>query len=217
MNRLVSGFCRIVLKPLIDWCLIKEVRGLENIPKSNFILAANHQSHLDQICTGYLCVPRRFHMLGQTDQYRGLPKLLLHLTYFLAGVIPVNRKNKESRSRAFQEAVKALKMGDIVILYPEGTRTRTGQFQRAYSGVAKLHLATGAPILPVAIDGTFELMPPGRAFPRVRKILKITVGAPLYFRKEIEGTKLLDCQSPEYKTISQKIADKVMERIKELK
>jgi len=217
MNRVVSGFCRVTLKPLIDWCLIKEVRGLENIPKSNFILAANHQSHLDQICTGYLCVPRRFHMLGQTDQYRGLPKLLLYLTYFLAGVIPVNRKSKQSRSRAFQEAVKALKMGDIVVLYPEGTRTRTGQFQRAYSGVAKLHLTTGAPILPVAIDGTFELMPPGRAFPRVKKILKITVGAPLYFREEIEGAKPFDCQSLEYKTISQKIADEVMERIKELK
>jgi len=216
MNRILSWFCKIFIKPIVDRFLIKEVRGWENFPKENFILAVNHQSHLDQITTSYVCVPRRFHHIGQTDQYSGGIKLFLYLIYFFGGVIPVNRKSEESRKRALREAIKVLKKGDILVIYPEGTRTRTGEIQKAFPGIAKLHLICGVPILPVAIKGTFELMPPGRTFPKIKRIVEINIGKPLFFKEQIEEAKNFDCQSTEYKKIALDITEKVMKEIANL-
>ena len=220
MNRALSWFCKIFLKPIVDFVFVKEVKGLENLPKKNFILAANHQSHLDQIFTAYVAVPRRFHMIGQIDRYNEklITKFLRDFIYFIGGVIPLDRKDEKSRKKAIEEAVKVLKKGDILIIYPEGTRTRLGEgkMQKPKSGVGKLHLLTSLPILPVAIKGTFELLPPGKVFPQLKRIIKINVGEPMVFEKEIEKVKNLNCQSPEFKEISQKIANEVMEKIKEL-
>lgn len=216
MNRVVSWFCKIFLKPIVDKFLIKEVKGLENIPKTNFILASNHQSHLDQIATAYVCVPRRFHMIGQVDRYRGLTKLFLYFVYFLAGVIHLNRKSEESKERAIEEAVKVLKKGDILVIYPEGTRTRTGEMGKGKLGIAKIFLRTGVPILPVGIKGNFELMPPGKGFPKIKRMTEINIGKPLYFKVELEKAKNLDCNSEEYKSILQEITQKTMEEIKKL-
>jgi len=215
MNRAGSWFCKIFLKPVVDRFLIKEVKGLENIPKTNFILAANHQSHLDQIATAYVCVPRRFHMIGQTDSYSGLVKLFLYIVYFLAGVIPLNRQSEESKKRVIEKARKVLEGGDILIIYPEGTRTRTGEIQKGKSGVAKIFLKTGVPILPVGIKGTFELLPPGGKL-KIKRFVKINVGKPLYFKNEFEEARNLDCNSKEYETILQKITNKIMEQIEQL-
>jgi len=94
MNRFLSWFCKIFLKPIVDFIFVKEVKGLENLPKKNFILAANHQSHLDQIFTAYVAVPRRFHMIGQIDRYNEklITKFLRDFIYFIGGVIPLDRK-----------------------------------------------------------------------------------------------------------------------------
>jgi len=216
MNRLISWFCKIFFRPVVDKFLIKEVKGLENLPKENFILAANHQGHLDQLMTGYVCVPRRFHMIGQTDRYSGLAKLFLYLVYFITGVIPINRESEESRKKVLEEAVKVLRKGDILVIYPEGTRTRTGEIQKGKFGVAKIYLRTGVPILPVGIKGVFELMPSGKRIPKIKKIIEINIGKPLYFKEEFEKAKNLDCNSVEYKNLLQRITDKVMEEIKKL-
>jgi len=214
MNKIGSWFCKIFLKPAVDRFLIKEARGLGNVPKTNFILAANHQSHLDQILTGYVCVPRRFTYIGQVDRYSGFEAFLRNFLYFIAGVISVNRNKPESRKKAAEEAIRRLKNGDILIIYPEGTRSRTGEIQKARPGVAKIYLKTGVPILPIGIKGTFELMPAGRAFPKLKREIKINIGKPLHFKEELEVAKNLDCNSEEYRSICQKITDRVMEEIK---
>ena len=166
--------------------------------------------------TGYVCVPRRFHMIGQTDRYSGLAKLFLYLVYFITGVIPINRESEESRKKVLEEAVKVLRKGDILVIYPEGTRTRTGEIQKGKFGVAKIYLRTGVPILPVGIKGVFELMPSGKRIPKIKKIIEINIGKPLYFKEEFEKAKNLDCNSVEYKNLLQRITDKVMEEIKKL-
>ncbi|MFQ6049546.1 MAG: lysophospholipid acyltransferase family protein [Candidatus Paceibacterales bacterium] len=216
MNRAASWFCKIFLKPPVDRFLIKEVKGKENIPKGNFILAANHQSHLDQIVTGYICVPRRFHMIGQTDRYGGLTKFFLYLLYFIAGVIHLNRKSEASKKRVIKEAVKSLKEGDILIIYPEGTRTRTGEIGKGKFGVAKIFLETGVPILPVGIKGAFELLPPGGKL-KIKRIISINIGQPLYFEKEFEEAKNLPKDSEQYNQLLIKVTDTVMKKIATLK
>ena len=177
-----SAFCFLFVRPFISLIFIKKIEGKENIPKKNFILAANHQSHLDQLFTGYLCTPRRFTYIGQTDRYQGLEKFLLKLLYLLWGVIPVNRKDKISRKKALERCIFALKQGFILIIYPEGTRTRTGKLQKGKCGIGKIFLATKKPILPVGIKGAFELLPPGGKL-KIKKNIEIKIGKPLFFEK----------------------------------
>ena len=128
MNRFVSLLCYIFLKPIVKILFIKEVKGWENIPKRNFILAPNHSSHLDQLVTGYVCVPRKFHYIGQIDRNQGTDRILLQILYTVAGVIRVHRKNEESKKEAVEKSIEVLKKGASLIIYPEGTRTRNGKW-----------------------------------------------------------------------------------------
>jgi 1-acyl-sn-glycerol-3-phosphate acyltransferase len=217
MNRAVSWFCKIFLAPVVKKLLIKEVKGWKNIPKENFILATNHQSHLDEIAAGYVCVPRRFSFIGQTDQYSGFTKLLLYILYFICGVIHLNRKSEESKRKAVEEAIRALKQKDILIIYPEGTRTRTGKIGKGKWGIARIFLETKVPILPVAIKGTFELLPPGGKL-KIKRIVKINIGKPLYFKKELEKIKTIqNIDSKEKEKILIEITNNVMGEIASLK
>jgi 1-acyl-sn-glycerol-3-phosphate acyltransferase len=216
MNRILSWFCYIFLKPIVKLIWIKEVRGIENIPKRNFILASNHQSHWDQVTNAYLCVPRRFTYLGQIDKYTGFEGFLRNLLYFVAGVIPIHRYDSESKKRAIKKCIERLKKGDILIMYPEGTRSKDGKIQEGKPGIAKIYLETGVPILPVAIKGNFEIMPVGKKIPKFKKIVKINIGRPLEFKQELEIGKNLNYQSAKYQEICKKITQKVMEEIKRL-
>lgn len=216
MNKFLSRFCYIFLKPIVKLIWIKEVKGIENIPKRNFILASNHQSHWDQVINGFLCVPRKFTYLGQIDKYTGFEGFLRTLLYKVADVIPVHRFNEESKKKAIKECIQRLKKGEILIMYPEGTRSKNGKIGEGKPGIAKIYLETKVPILPVAIKGNFEVMPVGKTFPKFKKIVKINVGKPLEFPQEFEIAQNLNCNFQEYKEICQKITNKVMEEIKKL-
>ena len=215
MNIFASWFCKIFLKPIVNWFLIKEVRGLENIPRGNFILVSNHLSYLDIIVDGYLCVPRRFHFIGQIDGWKGIMKWLIRAFYFICGVIPLDRQSDESREKVLKEAIKVLKKGNVLVLYPEGRRSANGQIQEGKLGTAKIFLKTGIPILPAGLKGTFELLPPGGKL-KIKRIVKISIGQPLYFKEEFIKAKNLNCDSEKYKEICQKITDKIMAEISNL-
>jgi 1-acyl-sn-glycerol-3-phosphate acyltransferase len=195
---------------------MKKVVGFENIPKSNMIVAANHQSHMDQLITGYVCVPKPYHYIGQTDKYTGFTKLILYFLYYIHGVIFINRKSEKSRKKAIEKSIEVLKKGASIVMYPEGTRSRTGEIQEGKPGVAKLFLRTGVPILPVGIKGTAELMPIGQTYPKIEKKIELNIGKPLYFEKELAEAKKLDEDSPRYQEITKKIMDRVMEEISQL-
>lgn len=215
MNPLLSWFSKIFLKPIVDKLLIKEVKGLENLPKTNFILVSNHQSYLDIIIDSYLCVPRRFHFIGQIEGFKIPLRWLIAALYFLSGVIPLNRKDEESRAGVVKSAIEVLKKGDILIIYPEGARSRNGQIQEGKAGVARIFLKTGVPVLPAAIKGTFDLLPPKGKL-KVKRIVKINIGKPLYFKEEFEKAKRIEESSNGYKEILQKITDKIMEEVSNL-
>ena len=216
MNRPLSWFSKIFLAPILQLLFIKEIKGKENIPKRNFILASNHTSHLDQVANGIVCVPRKFSFIGQVDAYTGLDGLVRDVLYFFGGVIRLNRKSTESKERVMEKSIKYLKEGNSLIIYPEGTRTRTGEMKEGKWGIVKLLFATGVPILPVALTGTFELLPPGGKL-KIEKKIKINIGKPLYFIEEIEKSNNLDKESEEYKQLMHSVTEKIMEKIKELK
>jgi len=218
MNRSFSWFCKIFLKPLVDKILIKRVGGLENIPSSsgqNFILVSNHQSYLDIIVGSYLCVPRKFHFIGQIDGWKGIMKWLIRAFYFVSGVIPLDRQSDESRKKTLKEAIKVLKKGNVLVLYPEGRRSTNGKLQEGKFGAAKIFLKTDVPILPAGIKGTFELLPPHGKL-KIKRIVEINIGKPLFFKEEFALSQNLNENSKEYQEILQKITDKVMEEIEKL-
>ena len=215
MSRALSWFCKIFLAPIVKKLFIKEIRGRENIPERNFILVSNHQSYLDIIIDIYLCVPRRFHFIGQVDGFKGIMKGLIRFLYFISGVIPLDRRNKESKKKVIAQAIEILKKGDILIIYPEGKRSLNKEIQKGKLGVAGIFLKTGVPILPTGVKGTFELLP-SKGKLKIKQIVKINIGKPLYFEKEFKETQNLNCNSEEYKEILREITDKIMEEITNL-
>jgi len=215
MNPLFSWFYKIFITPLIAKLFIKKIKGLENIPNGNFILASNHQSYLDIIFGCYLCVPRSFHFIGQIEGFKIPIRWLISSVYFLSGVIPLNRKDEKSREKVIKKAIQVLKKGDILIIYPEGKRSADGVIQNGKFGAARIFLKTKIPILPVGIKGTFETLPPKGKL-KIKKIIKINIGKLLFFEKEFAEAKNLDENSEEYKKILQKITDKTMEEINNL-
>jgi 1-acyl-sn-glycerol-3-phosphate acyltransferase len=214
----MSWFARIFLAPPIKFLFIKEIRGLENLPdsKTNFVLASNHQSHLDLLVNGCICVPRKFRYVGQVDQYTGWEGFWRDFVYIIAGTIPMDRRSKDSKKSAMQTAADYLRKGESILVFPEGTRTRTGVMGPGKIGGIKLVVDTDKPILPVAITGVFELLPPGGKL-KIKKTARANVGKLMYFEKEKEKLKLLPEESEEYKAVLQEMADQLMARIKELK
>jgi 1-acyl-sn-glycerol-3-phosphate acyltransferase len=130
----------------------------------------------------------------------------------MAGVIPLNRNSQESRKKVIEKSIEVLKKGEILIMYPEGTRSKNGKLQEGKLGVAKIFLKTGVPILPVGIKGTFELMPPHGKL-KIKKIAVVNIGKPLFFEKELEEAKNLKEDSEEYFKILKKITDELMSNI----
>ncbi|MGB9598659.1 MAG: lysophospholipid acyltransferase family protein [Minisyncoccales bacterium] len=219
MNLLTSKIAEFFFKPIFLRFFLKEIKGLENVPKGNFILACNHQSHLDELCAGAVAVfthHYNFHFIGQTDRYRGFVKFLMYLIYFLTGTLMVNRRNEESKKKLIEKAVEVVRRGKVLIIYPEGTRSRDGKLHSLKCGLAKIFLRTGVPILPVAIHGTFDLMPAGRILPKFKRIIKIKVGQALYFKDELKEAKRYSLESREYENLIEKITQEIEKKIKEL-
>ena len=205
MNKIISIILKVFLAPIISILLIKEKRG--SLPKGNFILAPNHQSYIDIIVCGYLCVPRKFTFIGQVDKGKGIIGFLRDSIYFLAGVIPLNRKDENSKKQAFARAVRALKNGYCLVIYPEGKRSKTGEVQEGKWGVAKLFLETNVPIVPLGIIGAIDVMSPNGKI-KIKKLIKLNIGKPLFFKE--------DLKLKNYKDTCINITNKVMTEIKKL-
>jgi 1-acyl-sn-glycerol-3-phosphate acyltransferase len=209
MNSFFSFLSKYTLAPLISLLFIKELKGIDNLPQGNFILASNHQSYLDIAFCGYVCVPRKFTFIGQVDRKESW-NFLRSLIYAIGEVVPVNRKDKDSRSQAFSQAIEMIKRGYCLNIYPEGTRSKTGEIQEGRWGAAKLFLETGVPVVPMGISGAFEIFPPGKGL-KIKKVVKLNIGKPMVFKEEKAGV-----DSEEYKTACISITGKIMEEIKNL-
>src|SRR3989344_4239560 len=180
---------RIILPIARLW--IKEIRGLENIPKEGpFIIAANHSSYMDHFGLGLLIVPnlnKKLHFLAKKEHFDGIQKYW----HRYVGAIPLDRE--KGGKEALNWAAKALKEGKIIGIYPEGTRSLTGKIQRAKTGVARLAVAAKVPVIPVGLIGMFEILPKGKLIPRLKKAI-INVGKPIHFEnyydKEVEDNLL---------------------------
>ena len=148
-------FTKFVLWVIFRFGFGLEVRGREHVPKTGaVILASNHVSFLDPPVVGTAC-PRRVAFMARADLFRH-PALGL----FLRGVHVIPLRRGEADTGAVREALARLRGGEVVGIFPEGTRQVSGQLSAAKRGVGLLACAAQAPIVPVVVKGTHEALPP---------------------------------------------------------
>lgn len=185
---------------------IKKVNDLKNLPeKTGFIVASNHASYMDHLIISEIVVSKynqKLHFLAKKEHFKSLPGRLLH-NY--AGAIPIDRES--GGKKALKTAVKYLKKGRIIGIYPEGTRTLTGKLQKAKTGVARLALDANVPVLPIGLIGTFKILPKGKIIPNKKKAI-INIGKLIYFDKYYGKEN--------NKKILRLVTDNIMKKIAEL-
>jgi 1-acyl-sn-glycerol-3-phosphate acyltransferase len=126
-----------------------KVQGLENVPRTGkLIIAANHQSYLDPPVIGGTA-PREIHFMAKATLFK--KPVLGPLIHYLNS-IPVTRSGQDLNS--LRVALEVLQKDGALLIFPEGTRGRTGQFLRATGGIGLLVKQTQAPVVPVYIQGT---------------------------------------------------------------
>jgi 1-acyl-sn-glycerol-3-phosphate acyltransferase len=186
--------------PILHWLFRLRVQGRENVPESGgYVLASNHLSNFDPWPLGMPLWPQRWlRFMAKVELYWWPATLVLNA----AGAFPVHRERADVE--AVQTAVRLAQEGNVVVMFPEGTRRKKGLVKkhqaRARSGAARIALDAGVPLVPAAIAGTDRLLTLGP--------LKVAFGAP------IDVDDLLSLSDT--RRASQEATDRLMARITEL-
>jgi 1-acyl-sn-glycerol-3-phosphate acyltransferase len=185
----LSSAVRSMLLPVSRLAFRPEVHGAAHVPRTGpVILAANHLSFVDSFLIP-LMTPRRVSFLAKQEYFGtgGGPKQWATRT-FLTGIdaIPVERGGFRSAQESLEAALRVLRAGGAFGIHPEGSRSRDGRLYRGRTGVAWLAIASGAPVVPVAILGTERVQPVGARFPRPGKVV-VRFGEPLCFTTPAGG------------------------------
>ena len=157
---------------------------LDEIPREGpVILAANHISNADAVILGAWLTKslgRRIHWLGKKEMF-DWP--VVGYVARNGGIHPVDRGAADVD--AFRTAERVLREGHILMIFPEGTRSPTGELQKPRDGLAMLALRTGAPIVPVGISNTDRVWPKGKLLPRPGRHATMRVGTPFRLADEL--------------------------------
>jgi 1-acyl-sn-glycerol-3-phosphate acyltransferase len=173
----VYTFVKVVSYPYCRFVFRLRTEGIEHVPDSGpVILAPNHFSAMDHWFVGIL-LPRRVRFMAKSQLFRGpvLEFILMH-----AGAFPVRRGQRDEE--AIRTAVEILERGGVLVMYPEGGRSRSGRIGgSARRGVGRLALETGAPVIPVALRGSEQ----ARNWRRLRfPAVTVRYGPPVRFGPE---------------------------------
>ena len=174
---------KAILKPLLRSIYRIRVEGLGNVPRRGpAIIAANHLSFLDSFFIPLVVKRRRVTYLAKADYFKSWKTSWF---FKMVGQIPMDRSGGSKSKQALDTAVEVLEEGNLLGIYPEGTRSPDGYLHRGRTGVARLALTTGVPVIPCGLVGTQEVMPKERKFPRLtgRLTVRVKYGKPLDFSR----------------------------------
>ncbi|MFE5604329.1 lysophospholipid acyltransferase family protein [Streptomyces coelicoflavus] len=170
MSRFV--FIKAVLGPIMRLMCRTRVEGVENIPGDGpVILAGNHLTFIDSVIMPLAC-DRQVFFIGK-DEYvtgKGLKGRLMAWFFTGVGMVPVDRDGGRGGVAALMTGRRILEEGHVFGIYPEGTRSPDGRLYRGRTGIARLTLMTGAPVVPFAVIGTDKLQPGGAGLPRPGRV-----------------------------------------------
>jgi 1-acyl-sn-glycerol-3-phosphate acyltransferase len=174
----------IILGPWLKLLFRPRVEGRDNVPAEGpAIIASNHLSFSDSIFMP-LMVRRRVTFVAKAEYFtgKGLKGWLIKMFFVGTGTIPVDRSGGRAAQAALETQLRVLREGHLAGIYPEGTRSPDGRLYRGKTGVARLALESGAPVIPVVMLNADEIQPPGKVLPRIKRV-KIRFGAPLDFSR----------------------------------
>ncbi|HET6919116.1 MAG TPA: lysophospholipid acyltransferase family protein [Jiangellaceae bacterium] len=175
---------RVILGPLLRLVYRPWAEGLEHIPAQGAaIVASNHLSFSDSLFMP-LVAPRRVTFLAKSDYFTGsgLKGWLTRVFFRGVGQVPVDRAGGKASEAAIRAGLKVLRRGDLLGIYPEGTRSPDGRLYRGKTGVARMALEAKVPVIPVAMIDTDKMQPPGRLIPKVMRP-GVRFGKPLDFSR----------------------------------
>jgi 1-acyl-sn-glycerol-3-phosphate acyltransferase len=141
------------------------VRGRRHVPKTGGVVAiSNHQSFLDLILIGQ-ALPREITYIARTSLWNSFAYRALTWPFTVMGI-----RRGEADLGAIKEAIDRLKRGELLLLFPEGTRTRTGKVGPFSMGFYTMAHRAGVPVLPIRIQGSFQAWPRWQPLPRPAQI-----------------------------------------------
>lgn len=172
----IQGLARAVLTPPFRFLWKVTTEGLQHVPRAGgAIIAPNHISVLDSFVVP-LVLPRRITYVGKAEY---LDDWKTRFLFPAMGMIPIDRSGGDAAAAALDAAAGLLEDGELFGIYPEGTRSRDGVLHKGHTGVARLALRTGAPIVPVGIIGTDAVQPPDARYPLPFRRVHIRFGRPV--------------------------------------
>jgi len=178
--------------------------GFATVPHDGpAVLCANHLSFFDSVFM-MLALDRPVYFIGKAEY---LESWVSRHLFPALGMIPIDRDNGTKAMMALDAAADVLRDGALLVVYPEGARSRDGRLHRGHSGAARVAMTVGCPILPVGIVGTREVQPPGARLPRPRVACSIAIGEPL---------DTSDGGPNDRRRAARAITDELMERIADL-
>ncbi len=174
---------KAVLKPLLRVIYRIRVEGLENVPKKGAaVIAANHLSFLDSFFIPLVVNRRKVTYLAKADYFKSWKTAWF---FRMAGQIPIEREGGAKSETALKAGLKTLRDGNLLGIYPEGTRSPDGYLYRGRTGVSRLTLQAGVQVIPCGLVGTENVMPKDAKFPRLRGRVPVRVrfGKPIDFSR----------------------------------
>jgi 1-acyl-sn-glycerol-3-phosphate acyltransferase len=161
-----------------------KVEGRENIPtRGPVIIASNHLSFVDSMLIPMVS-PRRVAFIAKAEYFegRGAKGRLMKAFFTAIGAIPVRRGDHRAAKDSLDQSLAVINSGGAFVIYPEGTRSLDGRLYRAKVGVGWLALKSGAPIVPVGVEGTQKVLPVGSKVPKIVPVA-VRFGQPIYASK----------------------------------
>jgi 1-acyl-sn-glycerol-3-phosphate acyltransferase len=177
-------FKYIFMGPLLSLLGRPKVEGLQYVPSSGpAILASNHLAVADSFYLP-LVVRRRITFLAKSEYFtgKGLKGWLTAWFYSVSGQVPIDRTDADAAQAALDTAERLLGQGKLLGMYPEGTRSPDGRLYKGKTGLARLALQTGVPVIPVAMIGTDVVNPPGSKMWRFGRVT-VRFGKPMDFSR----------------------------------
>jgi 1-acyl-sn-glycerol-3-phosphate acyltransferase len=171
-------------------------RGRKNVPRRGpVILVSNHLSFADHFF-GPMPLPRKVVFLAKSEYFtgKGIKGLLSRAFFSGVGQIPIDRTGGDASERALRSGLRVLAEGNVLGIYPEGTRSPDGRLYKGKTGVARLALESRASVVPCAMIDTFEFLPPGSLHPQLKIRPGVIFGKPMefsrYYGKESDRSAL---------------------------
>jgi 1-acyl-sn-glycerol-3-phosphate acyltransferase len=174
----------IFMGPLLQLLGRPKVEGLEYVPDSGpMILASNHLAVADSFYLP-LVVHRRITFLAKAEYFtgKGVKGWFTRWFYTAVGQVPIDRTDADSAKDALAAAQRVLNDGKLLGMYPEGTRSPDGRLYKGKTGLARVALETGVPVIPVAMIGTDVVNPPGSKMWKFGRV-QVKFGKPMDFTR----------------------------------